>query len=134
MYDSGGFHSEVYRSVNSLENEVSDLKRVVSETGKTIARMESEISELKRKNRNLRNKIANTFTNASLELRPIPPQPSTQISGPFTPAPVHHYHYENENAFVRTIRQGWKILVGTVKFGLILGIVIALAIALRPDI
>jgi regulator of replication initiation timing len=62
IYNSGGFHSEAYYSINSLERQVDQLKKELSAMKSSVANMKDDIQNLKKNNLTLENKISNAPT------------------------------------------------------------------------
>ena len=71
-YNSGGFHTEAYYSINSLERQVNELKKELSSMKSSVASMKTDIQNLKRNNQTSQNKMTNAPTPRSLENAPTP--------------------------------------------------------------
>ena len=67
-YNSGGFHTEAYYSINSLERQVNELKKELSSMKSSVASMKTDIQNLKRNNQTSQNKMTNAPTPRSLEM------------------------------------------------------------------
>ena len=80
IYNSGGFHTEAYYSINSLEREINDLKREISSIKSSISSLKDEIQKLEKSTKitlqGLEN-VTNTHNvNSTQQPAPIVPNPN----------------------------------------------------------
>ena len=86
IYNSGGFHSEAYYSINSLEREINDLKREISSIKSSISSLKDGIQKLEKSTKitlQCLENVTNTL-NVSSTRHPAPVEPRTAPVEPRT--------------------------------------------------
>lgn len=85
-YNSGGFHSEAYYSINSLEREVNELKKEHLSIRSSISSLKDEIQKLEKNTKILLQGLKNVTNtpNVSSTRHPAPVEPRTAPVEPRT--------------------------------------------------